>query len=199
MLLLVILPWRQRNIRDCRVIGGEPNLFKAPISPFSMATRSSWVNEQCRISPGASYWQIRFAPHETKTKNEVNAYLPSELVPILEEYLSIHRPQLVSKSDDPGTLMVNDAGRHMSACQLRNLVKKLASTHAGVPVTPHLYRDIVAFEWLQSHPEDFLTISKLLWHRNISTTLKIYGNRFDESTGVARMDDWRTNRAKQAA
>jgi hypothetical protein len=59
--------------------------------------------------------------------------------------------------------------------------------------------DIVAYEWLRTHPEDFLTVSKLLWHRNLNTTLRIYGSRFDESTGVARMDDWRSSRSKKAA
>jgi integrase len=198
MLWLLILAWRQKNVRECRVAGDNPNLSKAPISPFSMATRPSWVAEQERSSPGKSYWQIRFDPSETKTKNEVNAFLPSELVPLLEEYLSIHRPVLVGKSD-PGTLFVSSTGRPMKVGQMRSLVTKLASAHAGVPVTPHLYRDIVAYEWLRTHPEDFLTISKLLWHRNLNTTLKIYGRRFDESTGIARMDDWRSSRSKKAA
>jgi integrase len=198
MLWLLILAWRQRNIRDCRVTGDNPNLFEAPISPFSMATRPSWVAEQERASPGTSFWQIHFDPSETKTKNEVNAFLPSELVPLLEEYLSIHRPVLVGKSD-PGTLFVSSTGRPMKVGQMRSLVTKLASAHAGVPVTPHLYRDIVAYEWLKTHPEDYLTVSKLLWHRNLNTTLRIYGRRFDESTGVARMDDWRSSRSKKAA
>jgi Phage integrase family len=198
MLWLVILPWRQMNIRDCRITGNTPNLFDAPISPFSMISRSSWVAEQECASPGTSFWQIHFDPRETKTKNEVNAFLPSELVPLVKEYLSIHRPVLVDKSVDPGTLFVSNVGKRMDLGQMINLVKKLASAHTGVPVTPHLYRDIVAFEWLRVHPEDYLTLSKLLWHRNINTTLRIYGRRFDESTGVARMDDWRTSRSKTA-
>lgn len=199
MLLLVIMPWRQKNIRNCRVTGDSPNLFEAPIGPFSTITRPDWVAEQERATPGARYWQIHFAPSETKMKNEVNAFFPSELVPLLKEYLSVHRPALIGKSVDPGTLFVSRVGRSMNISQINKLVANLASTHAGVPVTPHLYRDIVAFEWLQTHPEDYLTISKLLWHRNISTTLTIYGKRFDVSTGVARMDDWRSSRMKKAA
>jgi integrase len=195
---LFLLAWRQRNIRDCRVSGDTPNLFKAPIGPFCRATQPLWVAEQESICPGTSYWQIHFGPHETKTKNEVTAYLPSELVPLLEEYLSIHRPVLVGKSD-PGTLFVNSAGQPMNVGQVRVLVTKLALMHTGVPVTPHLYRDVVAFEWLRTHPEDYLTVSKQLWHRNINTTLSIYGRRFDESTGVARMDDWRASRSKRVA
>ena len=196
MLWLCILPWRQRNIRECKVIGGDSNLYKAKVAPFSTATKPTWVEEQEQMNGGGSFWQIRFSADETKTKNEIEAFLPSELVPLLEEYLSVHRPKLVPESGDSGMLFVNHKGLPMNVGQMRNLVSKLASTYAGVPVTPHLYRDIVAFEWLREHPEDYLTISKLLWHRNLKTTLSIYGRRFDESTGIARMDNWRSSRAK---
>jgi hypothetical protein len=40
---LFLLAWRQRNIRDCRVSGDAPNLFKAPIGPFCRATKPLWV------------------------------------------------------------------------------------------------------------------------------------------------------------
>jgi site-specific recombinase XerD len=123
-------------------------------------------------------------------------FLPAELVALLEEYIKVHRPVLLKGSTDPGTLFLNSTGRAMSTNQIRGLVKKLSFEHTGVAVTPHIYRDIVAVEWLMSHPEDYLTVSKMLWHRNINTTIRIYGRRFDESTGVARMDDWRASRRK---
>jgi integrase len=54
----------------------------------------------------------------------------------------------------------------------------------------HLFRDIFAVKWLEQNPEDYLTLSKLLWHRNIRTTLRIYGRNFDESYGVRRAEEW---------
>jgi integrase len=197
MLWILLLPWRQRKIRELRVGGGDPNLFKAAIRHYCTATKPNWVAEQERLTPDASFWHIRFAPHETKMKHSVQIFLPAELLPLLQDYLSKHRPVLVRNCDDAGTLFVNHKGKAMNVGQMSNLVKKLASEYAGVPVTPHIYRDIVAFEWLQTHPEDYLTVSKVLWHRNINTTIRIYGHRFDESTGVARMDDWRASRSRQ--
>jgi integrase len=199
MLWMVILPWRQRNLRECRITGSSPNLFKAPIRPFSTATKPLWIVEQERTSPGSSYWQFHFSEEETKMKHDVQAFVPLELVPLLEEYITKHRPVLVNAASDPGTLLVNQAGGPMTMHQMLSLVKTLASAYAGAPATPHLFRDIVAYAWLNAHPEDYLTISKLLWHKNINTTLQIYGRRFDESTGVARMDDWRASRSKKAA
>jgi integrase len=199
MLWFLLLPWRQRNIRELRVGGSNPNLFKAPIGHYCTATKPLWVVEQEQMSPTASFWQVRFSPSETKMKHPVQLFLPAELVSLLEDYLSTHRAVLVGNHADLGTLFVNHKGKPMNVGQMRNRVKKLASEHVGVPVTPHIYRDIVAFEWLRTHPEDYLTVSKVLWHRNINTTIRIYGHRFDESTGVARMDDWRASRAKENA
>lgn len=48
-------------------------------------------------------------------------------------------------------------------------------------MTPHLFRDAFAYAYLESHPEDYLTLSKILWHRSIKYTLSVYGRNFDES------------------
>lgn len=199
MLWLVIWPWRQKNLRDCWILGSTPNLFKAPIRRLCMATKPSWVAELERTTPGTSFWQVHFDKEETKTKNDVDAFFPSELVPLLEEYLSKHRPVLLGDYADPGTLFFSNRGKPFSAGQFSDIVRNLAAKYTGVPTTPHLFRDIVAYEWLRTHPEDYLTVSKLLWHRNINTTLLIYGSRFDESTGIARVDDWRASRRKNSA
>ena len=74
--------------------------------------------------------------------------------------------------------------------QVGYLVSTLTLRHGGRRVTPHPFRDIVAFTWLKEHPEDYLTLSKILWHRNINTTIKNYGSRFNESSGVRSMETW---------
>lgn len=196
MLWLINLPWRQKNLREMRVTGDQPNLFYAQIQSYSTATKPNWIIEQEERMPNSPYWQIQFSPAETKTKHRVQLFLPSELIPLLEEYLEKHRPVLVGDNATVNTLFVNDSGRPMTLSQIGHLVKSLASRYARVPTTPHIYRDIVAFEWLRTHPEDFLTVSKVLWHRNVNTTIRIYGHRFDESTGAARMENWRADRRK---
>ena len=57
----------------------------------------------------------------------------------------------------------------------------MTAHYAGRRATPHLFRDIFAVKYLEERPEDYLTLSKILWHRNIQNTLRIYGARFDES------------------
>ena len=45
-------------------------------------------------------------------------------------------------------------------------------------MTPRIFRDIFACAWLEDHPEDFLTLSKILWHLNINSTLRILRPEF---------------------
>jgi integrase/recombinase XerD len=111
------------------------------------------------------------------------------LIGLLEEYLNDFRPQLL-RNDDPGTLFVNCAGKQMTRNQLTQMVSELTLRHAGRRVTPHPFRDIVAYTWLKEHPKDYLTLSKQLWHSNINTTIQIYGSRFNESNGVSAMESW---------
>jgi hypothetical protein len=56
----------------------------------------------------------------------------------------------------------------------------------------------VAYEWLEQHSHDYLTLSNLLWHKNLEYTVKVYGSRFNEATAIARMDDWRSSGRKAA-
>jgi hypothetical protein len=199
MLWLVILPWRQRNLRQCR-IAGEPhlNLYFEPIRQLSAATRPKWLELQEKSNASRPVWQIYFTKKETKGKNHVEAFLPAELVVRLEEYLA-HREALIPVGwPDPGTLFLTNSGKAMNSADIRNLVEELTSQHAGVAVHPHLFRDIVAYEWLRQHPSDYLTLSNLLWHKNLEYTVKVYASRINESTAIAAMDDWRSGGRKTA-
>jgi integrase len=199
MLWLVVLAWRQRNLRECRLFGGpHANLFVASIPTHSLTSQPIWLQEQEKHHPGKLVWQIYFTPDETKSKNEVKGFLPAELATLLEEYLKHRQALIPSGAPDPGTLFVNEDGNAINRARMTNLVQSLSSTYAGAATNPHLFRDIVAYEWLKNHPQDFLTLSKLLWHKSVEYTLTVYGSRFNESTGIARMDDWRASRKKAA-
>jgi integrase len=191
---LITLPWRQRNIRECRIAGLKPNLFKAVIPSISDVTKPAWAIEAQRKDPAATFWQFRFSPTETKTGIQVHSLLPKQLIPLLEEFLALHRPLLL-RGNNSNTLFLNEEGGPMSERKLSPMVSELTLRYAGKRTTPHRYRDIVAYAWLHDHPTDFLSLSKLLWHRNINTTIAIYGSRFNESNGSVAMESWLDERA----
>jgi integrase len=190
---LIVLPWRQRNIRECRVGGPHPNIFKAKIPTHIPIDIPDWIRNEQQRNPDAVFWQLHFVPTETKTGREIRAVLPHQLTKLLEQYLSEFRPRLLSNGD-PGNLFVARDGRPMNGGMVHELITRLTWRYGGRGVNPHLFRDIVAFAWLKAHPRDYLSLSKILWHANINVTLRVYGSRFDESTGVCAMEDWLNER-----
>jgi site-specific recombinase XerD len=186
---LVILPWRQRNIRECRIDGPNPNLFKEKIPPFSYIDKPEWALQEETKKPDAEFWQFRFSKDETKTGISIRALVPRPLIPLLEEYIAEARPLLV-KGKTPDSLFVTSDGDPMGGRYVTLLVSDLSLRHGGRRVTPHLFRDIVAFAWLKAHREDYLTLSKMLWHKSILTTIDYYGSRFNESSASIAMESW---------
>ena len=186
---LTVLPWRQKNIRECRIGGPSPNLFKGKIPPFCDIDKPKWVAQEEEKNPEAEFWLFHFSPDETKTKKQVDAIIPRPLIRPLEEYLKEFRSNLIH-GVDPGTLFVNRAGKSMVVVEMTDRVSAKTLRYGGRRVTPHLFRDIIAFKWLKEHPQDYLTLSKILWHSNINTTIRTYGRRFNESSGVCAMESW---------
>jgi len=187
---LTTLPWRQRNVRECRV--GDPataNVFFAPLPNFIHVAKPKWVVDALAKNSNQAFWQIYFREDETKMGQKVRGILPRKLIPLLEEYISVHRPRLVAKKD-PGCLFVNEDGEEIDYQIVTYHVSEIVLKYAGRRMTPHLFRDAFAYAYLDAHPEDFLSLSKILWHRSIKYTLEIYGRNFDESNGVRRIDDW---------
>jgi hypothetical protein len=123
-------------------------------------------------------------------KHEVRAILPHRLVPLLEDYLQHHRPILL-RGPDPGTLFLNRDGLPLTTSLVDELVSNLTLHYGHRRVTPHVIRDIFAFWWLNDHPEELLTVSKVLWHGNLNTTVRKYGSKFNESHGLLRVEQWR--------
>jgi hypothetical protein len=60
-----------------------------------------------------------------------------------------------------------------------------------------LFRHIFATKFLEERPEDYLALSKILWHRDVETTISLYGAAFDESYGARAAEQWRNQRAKK--
>ncbi len=189
-----VLPWRQRNLRECLVGGPAPNLFKARIPPYSQIDKQPWVFEEEAKNPNAEFWQISFAPKGTKTGISIDLLLPRQLVEPLEEFLNNYRPTLLN-GGSADNLFLNKRGRPMRSDQIGKIVGHWTTKFAPVRTTPHMIRDTVAFKWLKDHPDGFLQLSKMLWHSNVQTTISIYGARYNESSGVNAMEAWLDQRA----
>ena len=189
----ITLVWRQRNVRECRL---GHNLFRAALLPMTQITIPAWVREKLKSNAQEQFWQFYFAEDETKAGRIVHSILPHTLVSLLEEYLSKWRPLLV-RNTDPGTLFLNREGGPLTSEELRDLVSNLTLKYARRRVNPHMFRDIFAYWWLSQYAEDINTVSKMLWHKNIQTTINIYGWKFDESAALCRVETIREFQGQQ--
>jgi hypothetical protein len=131
MLWLTILPWRHRNVRECRISVPSPNLFKGKIPPFSTLDKPDWIVEEEQRNPSATFWQVRFSTKETKTDISIHILLPMQLIGPLEEYLAKYRPTLI-RSPDVDTLMVNRISNSLNSKLMQRVVGDWTLRLAGL-------------------------------------------------------------------
>jgi hypothetical protein len=189
---LVTLPWRQRNLREMRVGRQEDqaNIFKARLSDNDGLARPGWLVEELRRNPNVEVWQFHFRALETKNKHPVRGILPKQIAAALEDYVNNLRPLLISGSD-PGTVFLNDSGRSYSRAFIYTHVTDITFRYLRRPINPHLFRHIYAKKFLVVQPENYLTLSKILWHLNVQITIRLYGAGYDESHGAKAAEEFR--------
>jgi hypothetical protein len=193
---LTTLPWRQRNIRECQIgsFSAGGHLWREEVLP--QMAKSPEVEQALKSNPHERYWQFFFRPDETKTGCTVRAILPRQLVAPLEEYLRCHRPILLAGQPDPGTLFLGDRGHPLHMNDVCRIVGGLTQRYCGRRSGAHLCRDAVAMQWLKEHPESYLRLSKILWHADPKTTIRIYGSGYDESYGAQSVEEWLSGRKR---
>jgi site-specific recombinase XerD len=154
--------------------------------------RPKSVERAWNVNPNAAFWQISFDSNGTKSKRPVRALLPRQVIRLLELYIQLRPALLGPGTTDPQTLFLNDHGKPLTAGNLAHHVAGITSRYLGQPVNPHLFRDILAEEWLASG-RGLEGLSNILWHVDSSFTRRVYGRMFDESHGTKAVEDWLEN------
>jgi hypothetical protein len=163
---LITLPWRQRNLRECRLLSGKKhaNVFRETLPPLTPIDLPPWAKDALKANPNAKLWQYDFDESETKADRAVHGVVPRPLISLLENFVTHHRPMLL-KGTDPGTLFVDAKGTGFSEASIGELVASTALKYVKRWVTPHLFRDIFAVAFLRE-TRDYLALSKILWHKD---------------------------------
>lgn len=192
---------RSKQVRDASIHGGAANVFRGQLNAGAAITVPEWAAEELRRDPAAEFWQVHFSRIETGG-SAIHTLLPIDVVPLLEEYLGLHRPCLAGYNDC-GKLFLNQRGGPLSADQLTALVGKLTSRFANCRISPATIRISFAFQWLAEHPDDYLTLSQLLRHRDVSTTVRMFGipsyRSFSVSDAMRKVADWAQHRKSKTA
>jgi hypothetical protein len=143
--LLVRVPLRQRNVREMQL---DRNLWKDPTT---------------------GHWHLEFAGDELKighrgaeiNKYELNlsTYRP-EFIPILEEWLQVHRPRLPNAATSPFVFLTQRGKPHISKT-LHGDLSDAVAMRTGKRFYPHIVRTMWATEYLKE-TQDFQTAATML-------------------------------------
>ncbi len=160
---LVTHPWPIRCLIGCRIHGPKKNLFSVPacgarshLPSTPPATKKVSGNSHPKL------WQFYFSPAEVKLGRVTNGILVQPLAERLEAYLRFRRILLAGKPD-PGTLLVNHAGRAFDCGTFSDVVENACQKYLGVRVKPSTFRRIFLFDWLTEYPDEVENIARILW------------------------------------
>ena len=143
--LLVRVPLRQRNVREMQL---DRHLWKDTTT---------------------GHWHLEFAGDDLKIGSrgpEVNRYelnlstYRPEFIPILEEWLTVHRPKLPNAATSPFVFLTQRGNPHISKT-LHGDLSDAVAMRTGKRFYPHIVRTMWATEYLKE-TQDFQTAATML-------------------------------------
>jgi integrase len=121
---------------------------------------------------------------------------------MIDLYIREFQP-LLGAANNPHLFPARTGGGHKSQKTLSQQLQETLFERLGFKMTPHQFRHLSAWLYLRTHAGDFVTVQKLLGHKNIKTTMNFYANlntemagrRYDEIVADLRESCSRTGRA----
>jgi hypothetical protein len=159
--LWTYIPYRSRNMREMRL--GD-NLHK----------------------DAQGHWRITFRGEQLKIgskRGNTNVFdlpFPSQLVPVLEDYLAIWRPLLLSKAAYPSPyVFLSQIGTVYQVGPFNRITSHLVGRYTGKHWHPHIIRTVWATEWIRKTHGDFYTAAIML-NDKLETVIAKYTHLLDE-------------------
>ena len=109
---------------------------------------------------------------ETKTHSDHELELPPETIALLDEFLAAARGHL--PGSDSHWLFPGPTGSARSYSAMRDAVGSPLRKHAGIELSPHLYRHIIAKIVAERSPQHLHDVSRMLGHKRMNTTYQSY-------------------------
>ncbi len=175
---ILVLPWRARNLCECRIEGSCRNLYKGIVGRYSALAGVPSVRKKIEQDPRRQFWQYKFNKEQCKGNAAIHRLLPNELIDPLETYLEKFRG--TSKSE---TIFVDAEGKQLSTQALYCILCELTLQHGKKRLSPKVFRDVYAFEYMRTQEgySVLRRLSFLLWHKHTITTRRYYATQYNFS------------------
>jgi integrase len=132
-----------------------------------------------KSGPGAVS-TLELSADEVKNETPIGFDIPAHLVKMLVEYREHIAPAHIGHR--PTRLLVHPDGTPKAQSTIAYLIKTYAENRAGITLTPHQFRHLVAKIILDAHPGNYRGVQDSLGHKNFKTT-RIYGGLDTERAG----------------
>jgi len=115
-----------------------------------------------------SRWRLLVAGNNTKTSKPEIRSIPEDLTSSLDEYVSVARPQLMSRRQhDVGehdAFFIGPSGSPLRDQMMRKRIKARTGKAFGTPVLPHSFRKLAITTLVMERPEHAASAPMLLNH-----------------------------------
>lgn len=147
-------------------------LCQAPVR-ISNAAAIDLDKHVCKLTGENGHeWLLQWAGVEVKNGVALTHHLPTRCVTLLERYIAQYRPLLMA---EPTTLLfTGQNGGGKLAGPLGKQLSSFIKRRTGFIVNPHLLRHLTAYLYLRKHPGAYVTVQRMLGHKNLQTTLDFY-------------------------
>ena len=129
-------------------------------------------------------WHCHITGDQTKDGTTISFTLPDDgrFFTVFEHYLLVCRQHLLRKpatnaqniSELTGPLWISTRGKAMTSHAFYYGITRISDELLGAPLNPHILRDCAASALSSDAPEYILAASRILGHRDLSTTLGHY-------------------------
>ena len=135
-------------------------------------------------------WWLEVEAAETKTRQPLEFPVQARLVPLLERYLQIWRPQLARPDQVARSraLWLTEQGRAISDTHAHLRITRHTARAFSRPVNPHLFRDALATTIALVRPDKIGIVTPLLGQRSLATAQRAY-NLAGMATAAAAWHD----------
>lgn len=185
---IVASPWPPECLRMCRLDDPKRNLFKDKVrSDWGSPASFPWL-EQARRDD-LPVWQFDFNPENFQLSRYAWGPLIPPLVEALEAYLP-YRSALLKGRKDPGTLLVNFAGKPFDSRGLARLISDTFDHYLGHPVTLREIRRKYILDWNAEYPEDEYNLGAVLLIQADSVRLALRKAGVESRSPIDREREW---------
>lgn len=126
--------------------------------------------------PGGGYkdWRLAIPAGEVKNEMPIDFKLSPEAAALIDLYLKRFRPVI---SSEPGTaLFPSGTGKQKTPSHLAKQFRRFIYRELGLEMNAHLMRHFVVYVFLTANPGQYEVARRLMVHKSIETTVRIYAD-----------------------